>query len=84
MDEWAKDVAPTAELRRWYGHDQARFAEFRDRYRQELVAEPAAGTLERLRGVAGERTLTLLTATRDVEHSHAAVLASLVEGTTDE
>ncbi len=78
-DEWAKDVAPSTELRRWYGHDPERFAEFSRRYRSELRDAPAKATVTRLREVAGRRRLILLTATRDVEHSGAAVLGAVVE-----
>ncbi|MFB8443417.1 DUF488 domain-containing protein [Streptomyces niveus] len=78
FDDWLKDAAPSAELRKWYGHDPGRYAAFADRYRAEL-AEPgssAADTLERLRTLAAEGTLTLLTATKDLEHSHPLVLAA--------
>jgi uncharacterized protein YeaO (DUF488 family) len=78
-DEWAKDVAPSTELRRWYGHEPERFAEFSRRYRRELAAAPAAEALSRLRGVATKRRLLLLTATRDVERSGAAVLQAVLE-----
>jgi uncharacterized protein YeaO (DUF488 family) len=74
VDEWATDVAPSTELRRWYGHDVARFEEFARRDRAELRAQPAAAVAERLAAIARERRLTLLTATRDVEHSGAEVL----------
>ena len=78
-DEWAKEVAPSTELRRWYGHDPERFAEFSRRYRRELRKEPAKATVARLREVASRRRLILLTATRDVEHSGAAVLGAVIE-----
>ncbi|MGC8472185.1 MAG: DUF488 domain-containing protein, partial [Acidimicrobiales bacterium] len=80
LDEWAKDAAPSAELRRWYGHDPARFAEFASRYRAELELEPGLSALERLRAFtrSGHGRLVLLTATRDVEHSGAAVLRDVV------
>jgi uncharacterized protein YeaO (DUF488 family) len=75
FDEWAKDAAPSAELRRWYGHAPERFSEFARRYKAELEREPGASTVERLRELArGHGRLVLLTATRDVEHSGAAVL----------
>lgn len=74
LDEWMKDVAPSTELRRWYGHDPARFAEFARRYRAELGRPPAAAAVERLRDAARSRPVVLLTATRDVEHSGARVL----------
>jgi uncharacterized protein YeaO (DUF488 family) len=80
LDEWAKDAAPTAELRRWYGHEPSRFAEFERRYREELAALPASSAVERLRSVARHQRLVLLTATADVEHSGAVVLAKVVQG----
>lgn len=80
LDEWAKDVAPSTDLRRWYGHDPMRFAEFARRYRAELAAPAAVSVVERLRDLAGKRWLVLLTATRDIEHSSAAVLQAVVEG----
>ena len=79
FDEWAKDAAPSADLRRWYGHDPERFGEFARRYKVELDHEPGASAVERLRGLARARgRLVLLTATRDVEHSGAAVLADVL------
>ncbi|MGH3601315.1 MAG: DUF488 domain-containing protein [Pseudonocardiaceae bacterium] len=79
MDEWAKEVAPSGELRRWYGHVPERFEDFARRYRAELEASPAAEEVARLAGVARKQRLVLLTATRDVPHSGAAVLQSLLE-----
>lgn len=78
LDDHLTDVAPSSELRQWYGHDPDRFDEFRDRYRAELDAEPAASHLATLVGYARQGRLTLLTATKDVDHSHAAVLAERV------
>ena len=74
VDEWSKDVAPSTELRRWYGHDVARFHEFARRYRAELRHPPASVAVQRLIELAKTRTIFLLTATRDVEHSGARVL----------
>ena len=79
LDEWAKDAAPSTELRTWYGHDPARFDEFRQRYLRELAGSTQRAALGRLRAlVAAGGPLTLLTATRDVDHSQAAVLAQLL------
>ena len=76
LDDWNKDVAPTAELRRWYGHDPNRYKEFAARYRDEL--DDRGDELDALlNGVQGG-ALTLLTATKDVEHSHAVVLAEVL------
>lgn len=78
LDEWLKDLAPSTGLRQWYGHRPERFAEFRDRYLAELDDPDRAAALDRLRALRRERPVTLLTATKDVEHSQAAVLAELL------
>lgn len=79
-DEWLKDVAPSTDLRKWYGHDVERFDEFVRRYRSELEEPPASDALAHLRGLAAEGPLALLTATRDVEHSAAHVLETELAG----
>jgi uncharacterized protein YeaO (DUF488 family) len=80
FDEWCKQIAPSTELRRWYGHDPARFPEFRRRYRGELAGTEQTAALAHLRELARHRPLTLLTASKDVEISQAAVLAEFIEG----
>lgn len=82
MDEWVKGIAPSTELRKWYGHDPDRYAEFRRRYRDELNSEAGREALDELSNAAKGKTLTLLTATKDVEHSHAAVLAELLRNSS--
>ncbi|MEU5301779.1 DUF488 domain-containing protein [Streptomyces noursei] len=72
--EWCKDVAPSTELRKWYGHDEARFEEFVERYRAELAEGAPGAALEHLRELAADGPLALLTATKEVPLSHAAVL----------
>jgi uncharacterized protein YeaO (DUF488 family) len=79
-DEWVKEAAPSSELRKWYGHDPEKFSEFARRYRAELESESARTALERLRELAREGPLTLLTASKDAEHSQAAVLAEILNG----
>ena len=78
LDEWMKDVAPSTQLRTWYGHDPERFPKFRERYLTELDDPVRAEAVRRLRGLLHDGPLTLLTATKDVEHSQAAVLAHLL------
>ena len=78
LDEWARELAPSRELRQWFGHAPARFAEFRRRYRVELEAE--APKLQELRARAHDGTLTLVYAARDTEHNDAVVLADLLGG----
>ena len=78
LDEWAKDAAPSTELRQWYGHDPAKFTEFRQRYLNELAGRPQRAELARLRALASSGPVTLLTATKDVDISQAAVLAQVL------
>lgn len=78
---WCKEVAPSPELRKWYGHDPERFSEFSRRYRRELTSPPASEALVELRKEAAHsKVLLLLTATKDIEHSGAAVLQAVLEG----
>jgi uncharacterized protein YeaO (DUF488 family) len=74
---WLKDIAPSDELRRWFGHDPARFAEFSRRYRAELAANREA--VDRLRDLMKDGPVTLLYAARDTEHNEARVLAEYLE-----
>ncbi|KZS62454.1 DUF488 domain-containing protein [Mycobacterium ostraviense] len=73
---WRKDVAPSTELREWYHHRRERFDEFEARYEAELSGGPA---LAELRKLAASGPITLVTATREIDGSHAAVLAKLLE-----
>jgi uncharacterized protein YeaO (DUF488 family) len=72
LDAWMKDVAPSTELRRWFDHKPERWQEFRKRYREELRANPAFGTL---RDMAEAEPVTLLYAARDQTQNEAVVLA---------
>ncbi|HEY5356954.1 MAG TPA: DUF488 family protein [Streptosporangiaceae bacterium] len=80
LDEWCKHVAPSTELRKWYSHDPARFEEFTRRYHADLREPERSGALDHLRDLAKDRTLTLLTATRQPEISEAEVLAQMLRG----
>jgi len=72
VDLWLKDVAPSAELRRWFGHDPARWPEFRDRYRAELAGNAA---MDHLRAITKQGPLvTLLFGAKDTEHNNAVAL----------
>jgi uncharacterized protein YeaO (DUF488 family) len=78
VDRWEKELAPSDELRRWFGHDPAKWAEFRKRYRAELSA--LTGLVRELAVVAGGRgRLTLLYAARDERHNNAVVLAEVLK-----
>lgn len=78
LDEWCKEIAPPAELRKWHGHDPERFGDFGRRYQAELAEPERAGALAHLRELASGRGVTLLTATRQPEISEAAILARLL------
>lgn len=74
LDLWLKDAAPSPELRRWFGHDPARWTEFANRYQAELAAR--ADAIEPLCELARTGPLTLLYGARDPIHNHAVVLAA--------
>ena len=76
LDEWARELAPSDDLRRWYGHVPERFEEFSRRYRAELAEHESE--LAALRDRARSGPLTIVFAARDSEHSNAAVLVQLL------
>lgn len=80
LDRWAREVAPSADLRRWYGHAPERFEEFAGRYRAELEADEGRRVVAELVEAAGGDPLVLVTATRDVDRSGAVVLAGVITG----
>ncbi|MFS7875667.1 DUF488 domain-containing protein [Streptomyces asiaticus] len=75
LDDWAKDAAPSTELRRWYGHDPELFPEFTRRYRAELTTPERREAVAHLRELTASGPLTLLTAVKDLDHGHVQVLA---------
>jgi uncharacterized protein YeaO (DUF488 family) len=76
LNEWARELAPSGELRRWFGHDPERFEEFRRRYTGELAGQKEK--LRELRRRARRGTLTLVYGARDREHNDAVVLAQIL------
>jgi uncharacterized protein YeaO (DUF488 family) len=78
LDEWARDLAPSAELRSWFGHDPDRFPEFRRRYVRELGG--SREHLSELRRIARRGRLTLVYGAADREHNDAVVLAQVLRG----
>ncbi|MBT2490473.1 DUF488 family protein [Streptomyces sp. ISL-96] len=78
VDEWPKAVTPSTELRRWYHGFSGEFEEFGRRYESELAGPEAAAALEDLRTLAKAGRITLLTAAKDPERSHTAVLRRLL------
>ena len=78
LDLWAKDLAPTNELRKWFGHDPERWAEFKRRYTAELRQHTEL--LDDLRALARRGTVTLIYAARDEEHNEAVVLRDVLLG----
>lgn len=80
VDEWCKDVTPSPELRKWYGHDPDRFDEFRERYRDELQYDPGASALAGIDAKLTSHPVVLYTAVKDVDISAAAVLEEILSG----
>lgn len=82
LDEWCKQVAPSTELRTWYTHDVDKYGEFAARYRAELDDPERAQALAELRAHAASGALTLLTAAKRSDFSHATVLAEILSTPT--
>lgn len=78
LDAWHRELAPSDQLRRWFGHDPGRWAEFRQRYRAELASPEAQRQLDELAAIARTGTLTLVYGAADTDHNQAVVLAELV------
>lgn len=78
LDLWLKDLAPSTELRKWFGHDPARWAEFQERYADEVRQHP--GAFGQLRDLAKKGRVTLVYSAHDEEHNDAVVLRSLLLG----
>jgi uncharacterized protein YeaO (DUF488 family) len=81
LDDWRKDVAPSRELREWFGHRPERWAEFCRRYQAELDANPDAW--RPLVEAARQGDLTLLYSARDTEHNNAVALRDYLRGRLD-
>jgi uncharacterized protein YeaO (DUF488 family) len=81
FDQWLKEVAPSTELRKWYAHDPGRFGTFTRRYQDELKRPPASEAVGGLQARAKDARVVLVTATKDVEHSAAAVLQRYLTST---
>lgn len=78
IDLWAKDLAPSTDLRKWFGHDPGRWVEFKRRYTAELHAHTQ--TLDELRKLARHGPVTLVYAARDQEHNEAVIIRDMLVG----
>jgi uncharacterized protein YeaO (DUF488 family) len=78
VDEWPKDLAPSDELRRWFGHAPGRWMAFRRRYERELESSDAKELIRQFRLLARRKTVTLVFAARDADHCNARVLADVL------
>jgi uncharacterized protein YeaO (DUF488 family) len=76
IDEWMKNIAPSTELRKWFGHDPERWSEFRHRYQAEIRDHPEQ--FDRLRTLARHGPITLVFSAHDEEHNDAVVLRDLL------
>lgn len=79
IDLWLKEIAPSHDLRRWFGHDPEKFAEFRRRYQAELASETDQQELATLRDLAQRGPVTLVFAAHDTEHNNAVILRDLLQ-----
>jgi uncharacterized protein YeaO (DUF488 family) len=79
LDEWARDLGPSTELRKWFGHDPARWTEFQARYQAELADPERSRALDALATIAGNGRVTIVYGARDREHNQAQVIADEIE-----
>jgi uncharacterized protein YeaO (DUF488 family) len=79
LDAWARDLGPSAELRTWFGHDPARWPEFRSRYKAELADPAKAQALDELAAEARLGPVTIVYGARDREHNQAKVIADEIQ-----
>jgi uncharacterized protein YeaO (DUF488 family) len=77
IDEWLKEFAPSTKLRKWFGHDPARWKDFKKRYAAEL--DEHREQVERLARESRKRTVTLLFGTKDIDHNNAVALKEYIE-----
>ena len=77
LDEWLKEISPSNDLRKWYGHDVARWLEFKQRYKQELVNCTEA--LKRIRKLSEETVVLLLYSAKDKRHNQAVILKEMID-----
>ncbi len=78
LDQWARDLAPSADLRKWFGHDPKRWEVFQQRYRSELDAEEKREQMRCLLSEADDRIITLIYGAKDEEHNQAIVLRDVL------
>jgi uncharacterized protein YeaO (DUF488 family) len=78
IDAWMREIAPSASLRKWYGHKPEKWEEFRNKYRQELSKPPRKALLDELADRARKGQVTLVFGARDAERSNAAVIAEMI------
>ena len=76
VDEWMREIAPSAELRKWFGHDPSKYEDFKKRYFMEL--EKKKDLIEKIRKEGKQGTVTLIYSAKDTEHNNATVLVDLL------
>jgi uncharacterized protein YeaO (DUF488 family) len=79
VDDWMKEIAPSTELRKWYGHEPEKWPEFRKRYRSELSKPPASDLLDQLVKRARKGKVTLVIGAKDAERANGAVIAEMIQ-----
>jgi uncharacterized protein YeaO (DUF488 family) len=77
IDEWVKEIAPSNELRKWYAHDPAKWAEFKKRYEEEIARE--AERLKKIKAEARKQTVTLLFSSKELERNNAVALKEMLD-----
>jgi uncharacterized protein YeaO (DUF488 family) len=79
IDEWLKEIAPSEQLRQWFGHQPERWEAFQKRYHEELTSTEKPELIQRIKSLAKKDTVTLLFTAKDAEHNNAVALASFLK-----
>ena len=77
IDEWMKEISPSNELRQWYSHDPAKWAEFKKRYKQEIAGKE--DLLKKIKAEARKQTVTLLFSSKELERNNAVALKEMLD-----
>ncbi|PKR77152.1 DUF488 domain-containing protein [Halalkalibacillus sediminis] len=79
LDKWLKEIAPSKDLRQWFGHDPDKFNDFKKKYKEELKEDQRKEAFNELKGMANKKKLTILFATKEEDYNHAQVLKNLLK-----
>ncbi len=79
LDDWMKEISPTTDLRKWFNHDPKKFADFKQKYKEELTTGTQRKALDKVKAIARERRVTLVYAAKNEKYNQAVVLKEILD-----